>query len=99
MPDEILGNLGLKVDKLIDAVQTQSIKIGILEGKLDEANDRINIVNERIHELHSIVMRREGANDGVEEVRRDLSTKFMWCLGYCTALCGVIIALFRSKLL
>ena len=84
-----------KLDRIMEAVQEQSVKVGTIDGKVDVMNERINIIDDRVQNLQGIVMRREGAASSIEDIKRDLNRKLMWTVSSCIALVGVIIAVFK----
>jgi hypothetical protein len=86
-------------DELGALLKQMSIDMGRIETKVDFANNRINELSDKVQTLERTVLRRETIQEGVDEFRRELSTRFMWCVGYCTALCGIIIALMKTKAL
>lgn len=92
MPDD---DLSRKLDRIMEVVQEQNVKVGNIDGKVDVMNERINIIDDRMQDLQGIVMRREGAASSMEEIKRDLNKKLMWALSSCIALAGVIIAVLK----
>ena len=88
MPEEIL--------KLLKQI---SEDIGRLETKVEVINDRVIDVAQQVQTLDKTVQRREIIQEGVDGIRGEVSTKFMWVLGYCTMLFGITVALMKVRML
>lgn len=85
------------LDDLGEIIRQMSKDIGSIETKVDVANATITRLTNQVETIERTVLRRETIHDEVADIKKELSSNFMWCIGYCSTLIGLIIALLKIK--
>jgi len=84
-------------DDLGEIIRQMSKDIGRVETKVDFVNNTVNGLKNQVETVERIVLRRETIHNEVSDLKKEVSSKFMWCIGYCSTLVGLIIALLKFK--